>query len=97
MRDFVILFLHLIVTLMRLARPGGIRSVVAESVLIKHQVLILNRSRLSTNPLHPPWTSFRGPHGATAAAAFHWVRRVRLKPPGCCARGVLVRMALNWQ
>jgi transposase InsO family protein len=45
MRDFVILLVHLIVTLARLARPGGIRSVVAESILVRHQLLILNRSR----------------------------------------------------
>ena len=45
MRDFVILFIHLIVTVVRLALPGGLRSVVAESVLVKHQLLILNRSR----------------------------------------------------
>src|SRR5689334_19146549 len=29
----------------RLAGPGGTRAVVAESVLVKHQLLILNRSR----------------------------------------------------
>jgi putative transposase len=45
MRNLVILFIHLIVTLARLLGPGGIRSVVAESVLVKHQLLILNRSR----------------------------------------------------
>ena len=45
MRDVVILFVHLIATLARLARPGGLRSVVAESVLAKHQLLILNRGR----------------------------------------------------
>ena len=45
MRDFAIVFVHLIVTLARLARPGGLRSVVAESVLIRHQLLILNRGR----------------------------------------------------
>jgi putative transposase len=45
MRDLVILFLHVIATLARLLGPGGIRSVVAESVLIKQQLLILNRSR----------------------------------------------------
>jgi hypothetical protein len=32
MRDFLILFVHLVVTVARLARPGGLRSVVAESV-----------------------------------------------------------------
>jgi len=37
MRDFVILLVHLILTLARLASPGGIRSVVAESVLVKRQ------------------------------------------------------------
>ena len=45
MRDIVIVFVHLIVTLVRLARPGGLRSVVAESVLVKHQLRILNRAR----------------------------------------------------
>ena len=45
MRDFLILFVHLIVTLARLARPSGLRSVVAESVLVRHQLLILSRGR----------------------------------------------------
>ena len=44
-RDLAVLFLHLLATVARLAGPGGARSVVAESVLIKHQLLILNRSR----------------------------------------------------
>ena len=43
-RDLTIL-LHIISTVFRLASPGGLRSVVAESVLIKHQLLIVNRSR----------------------------------------------------
>ena len=45
MRDLLILFVHVIVTLARLARPGGLRSVVAESVLVRHQLLVLNRGR----------------------------------------------------
>ena len=45
MRDFLILFVHLVVTVARLAGPGGLRSVVAESVLVRHQLLILNRGR----------------------------------------------------
>ena len=45
MRDLLILLIHLITTVVRLATPGGVRSVVAESVLVKHQLLILNRSR----------------------------------------------------
>ena len=45
MRDPIILLVHLIATLARLMGPGGLRSVVAESVLVKPQLLILNRSR----------------------------------------------------
>src|SRR4030088_2114336 len=45
MHDFLILFVHLIVTVARLARPGGLRSVVAESALVRHQLLVLNRGR----------------------------------------------------
>jgi putative transposase len=39
------LMAHIITTVLQLAQPRGIRSVIAESVLIKHQLLILNRSR----------------------------------------------------
>src|SRR5215831_6934224 len=45
MRDIFTLVLHAIVTIIRLSQPGGLRSVVAESVLMRHQVLILNRGR----------------------------------------------------
>jgi hypothetical protein len=44
-RDLAILFIHLLTTVPRLAGPGGAHSVVAESELVKHQLLILNRSR----------------------------------------------------
>ena len=45
MRDILTLFLHAVVTIIRLVQPGGLRSVIAESVLMRHQVLILNRGR----------------------------------------------------
>src|SRR5215469_9400727 len=45
MRDIFTLFLHAMVVIIRLVQPGGLRSVVAESVLMRHQVLILNRGR----------------------------------------------------
>jgi len=54
-RDLAILFLHLLATVVRLAGPGGARSVVAESVLVKHQLLILNRSR-KRSPVVMEWT-----------------------------------------
>jgi transposase InsO family protein len=52
-RDLAVLFLHLLATVVRLAGPGGARSVVAESVLVKHQLLILNRSRKRAPHLRP--------------------------------------------
>src|SRR5215469_9009285 len=45
MRHLVVLFIHFIATLARLLGPSGVRSVVAESLLLKHQLLIVNRSR----------------------------------------------------
>ena len=53
MRDLVILFVHLIVTVARLVRPGGFRSVVAESVLVRQQLLVLNRGRKRAPNLRP--------------------------------------------
>ena len=47
------LFIHLVVTVARLLGPGGTRSVVAESLLVKHQLLILNRSRTRAPDLRP--------------------------------------------
>ena len=68
MRDFLILFVHLIVTVARLAGPGGLRSVVSESVLVRHQLLILNRGRKRAPNLHTAdrviaglWTLFIRP------------------------------------
>ena len=53
MRDVALLFVHLVVTLVRLSRPHGFRAVVAETLLVKHQLLILNRSRERAPNLRP--------------------------------------------
>lgn len=42
MRDLAILFIHLIVTIVRLFAPGGTRTVVVESPLVEHPLLILS-------------------------------------------------------
>jgi hypothetical protein len=72
MRDFLVLFVHLIVTVARLARPGGLRSVVAESALVRHQLLILNRGRK-----HAP--NLRAAEGIIAALCILFMR---LHAPG---------------
>ena len=41
----MVLGIHLLVTLARLLRPGGVRAVVAESLILKHQLVIVGRSR----------------------------------------------------
>ena len=53
MRDLAILFIHLLKTIAKMMRPGGGRSVVAESLLLKHQLVILNRSRERAPNLRP--------------------------------------------
>ncbi len=45
MRDLLALLVHFLITLARLLGPGGARAVIAETMLIKHQLVILNRSR----------------------------------------------------
>ena len=55
MRDPIILLVHLIATLARLRCPGGLRSVVAETVLVKrcfrNQLLLLRPYLVLTKPL----------------------------------------------
>jgi len=53
MRDLAILAIHFIATIAKLLLPGGTRSVVSESLLLKHQLLILNRSRVRAPNLRP--------------------------------------------
>ena len=50
--DFRFVLAHWIVTLFRLAKPGGIRSGIAESVLARHQLIMLNRGRKRAPNLH---------------------------------------------
>jgi transposase InsO family protein len=45
MRELLVLVIHLLVTVAKLVRPGGARAVAAESLLLKHQLLISNRTR----------------------------------------------------
>jgi hypothetical protein len=62
MRDLLILATQLLVTLASLVRPCGARSVAAESLLLKHPLLITNRSRQRTPNLT---TLNRVMHGLT--------------------------------
>ena len=45
MIHLLILAVHLLATIAKLMRPGGVRAVVAESLLLKHQLVISSRAR----------------------------------------------------
>ena len=78
-RDFAILFVHLIVTLARLTKPGGLRSVVAESVLVRHQLLILNRSRKRS-------PSLRAADRIVAGVCTLFIRHTRILRSAICLK-----------
>ncbi len=45
MRTVILLIVHLFTTLAKLVGSGGARAVIAESLLIKHQLIVINRPR----------------------------------------------------
>jgi len=53
MKDLVILFTHLLTTAAKLLGPGGAKVIVADSLLMNQQGLIVNRSRQSAPNLAP--------------------------------------------
>jgi hypothetical protein len=45
MKDLLVLLAHLLTTLAKLLGLGGAKAIVADSLLMKQQLLIINRSR----------------------------------------------------
>ncbi len=45
MKDLLVLLVHLLTTIAKLLGPGGARAVAANSLLMKQQLLVVNRSR----------------------------------------------------
>ena len=75
MRGVIYLLLHLLTTLAKLIRPGGSRTVIAENLLLKQQLIIHSRSRqpapnLSTQDrtLLGFWSLFMNPQRIVRAA-----------------------------
>jgi hypothetical protein len=44
MKTELLLAVHLVVTLAKMARPGGVRAVIGETLVLKHQMMVSNRS-----------------------------------------------------
>jgi len=45
MKDLLVLFAHFLSTLAKLLSPEGARTIVADSLLMKQQRIVINRSR----------------------------------------------------
>ncbi|MCP4896964.1 MAG: transposase family protein, partial [bacterium] len=75
MKDAVILLAHLLRTIAKLLGPGGARAIVADSLLMKQQLLVINRSRrrgpnlsVLDRMLLGFWSLFLSPHRIQRAA-----------------------------
>jgi hypothetical protein len=53
MKNVLLLLVHFVSIVIRLIRPGGTKTVLAESLLLKHQLILLNRSRKRAPNLSP--------------------------------------------
>jgi len=75
MKDLLLMLAHLLATLAKLLGPGGTKAIVADSLLMKQQRLIINRSRRRAPNLTVIdrlllgfWTLFLSPHHIRRAA-----------------------------
>jgi hypothetical protein len=75
MKVLLLMLAHLLTTLAKLLGPGGARAIVADSLLMKQQLLIINRSRRRAPNLTPIdrmllgfWSLFLNPHHIQRAA-----------------------------
>ena len=75
MKVLLLMLSHLLTTLAQLLGPGGTKAIVADSLLMKQQLLIINRSRRRAPNLTPVdrmllafWSLFLSPHHIQRAA-----------------------------
>lgn len=79
MRDLAVLFLHLVTMTIRLLGPGGAPSIIAETLLVKHQLLIVNRSRQ------------RGPNLRTADRLITGLCALLMRPNRVLRSGIILK------
>jgi len=75
MKDLMVLLVHLLTTIAKLLGPGGARAIVADRLLMKQQLLVINRSRRRAPNLSALdrfllgfWSLFLSPHRIRRAA-----------------------------
>ncbi len=79
MKDVFLLIAHLLITATRVLRPGGVRAVIAENLLLKQQLQIVARSRQ------------RAPNLVTADRFFLGFWSLFLPPSRICKSAVILR------
>ena len=86
MREFFILMVQLVVTVARLIGPGGAKSIVAENLLLRQQLLVVSRTRrraprLSAGDrlLFGLWSLFLSPRRIRRAAIIPKPSTIRIK------------------
>ena len=85
MRELFILIAHLLVTLAKLARPGGLGAVAAESLAVKHQLLIMKRAQRRAPNLTASDRLVPGVCALLVSPKRLSKMAVILKPPSFCA------------
>ncbi|MGB5259552.1 MAG: integrase core domain-containing protein [Gammaproteobacteria bacterium] len=75
MKDLLVLLVHLLTTIAKLLGPGGTKAIVADSLLMKQQLLVISRSRQRAPNLSALdrfllgfWSLFLNPHHLRRAA-----------------------------
>jgi putative transposase len=75
MKDLLVLLAHLLTALAKLLGPGGAKAIVADSLLMKQQLIVINRSRRRAPNLTATdrmllgfWSLFLSPHHIRRAA-----------------------------
>jgi hypothetical protein len=75
MKNLLLMLAHLLATIAKLPGPGGAKAIVADSLLMKQQLLIINRSpgrapnlTATDRMLLGFWSLFLSPHGIRRAA-----------------------------
>ena len=97
MKDLVVLLMHLMTTLARFMGPGGAKAIIANSLLVKQQLLVINRSRKRAPNLSALdrfllsfWSLFLSPHHIARAA-------VIIKRSTLLRFHEALKVGLNWQ
>jgi putative transposase len=80
MKDLLVLLPHLLTTIAKLLGPGGAKAVVADSLLMKQQFLIMNRARRRAPNLSALdrflfgiWTLFLNPRRIQLVVRNNWI------------------------